>query len=111
MRDRITKRRDQLARMAESAAVPERPIRGTYIIRPAVSVACAPSLQAIAAVPVAHHSVFAQEPIFEYDRSSHPFRQHLVKEPLEQASGWLDVPTKAGLGVEVDRAVLDKQRL
>jgi len=60
---------------------------------------------------VAHHSVFAQEPIFEYDRSSHPFRQHLVKEPLEQLNGWLDVPRKAGLGVEVDRAVLDKYRL
>ena len=51
-RDRITKRRDKLARMAERAAVPERPIRGRgplYLIRPAVSVACAPSLQAIAA--------------------------------------------------------------
>jgi D-galactarolactone cycloisomerase len=34
-----------------------------------------------------------------------------VKEPLEQVNGWLDVPTKAGLGVEVDRAVLDKHRL
>ena len=48
-RDRITKRREELARMAERAAIPERPIRGTYLIRPAVSVACAPSLQAIAA--------------------------------------------------------------
>jgi hypothetical protein len=35
--------------MAESSAIPERPIRGTYLIRPAVSAACAPSLQAIAA--------------------------------------------------------------
>ena len=51
-RDRITKRRHTLARMAERAAVPERPIRGRgplYLIRPAVSVACAPSLRAIAA--------------------------------------------------------------
>jgi hypothetical protein len=48
-RDRSTKRRHKLARMAESSAIPERPIRGTYLIRPAVSVACAPSLQAIAA--------------------------------------------------------------
>jgi hypothetical protein len=35
--------------MAESSAIPERPIRGTYLIRPSVSRACAPSLQAIAA--------------------------------------------------------------
>ena len=50
-RDRITKRRNTLARMAEGAAVPEPPFLGRgfrYIIRPAVSVACAPSLQAIA---------------------------------------------------------------
>ena len=51
-RDRITKRRDTLARMAERAAIPERPFLGRAprgLIRPAVSVACAPSLQAIAA--------------------------------------------------------------
>lgn len=50
-RDRITKKRDKLARVAERAAIPERPLRGPgprYLIRPAVSVACAPSLQAIA---------------------------------------------------------------
>jgi hypothetical protein len=47
-RDRTTKRRHKLARMAESSAIPERPIRGTYLIRPAVSRACAPSLEAIA---------------------------------------------------------------
>jgi hypothetical protein len=48
-RDRITKKRHRLARMAESSAIPERSIRGTYLIRPAVSRACAPSLEAIAA--------------------------------------------------------------
>ena len=50
-RNRTTKRRNQLARMAEGAAVPERPFLGRArgLIRPAVSVACATSLQAIAA--------------------------------------------------------------
>ena len=51
-RDRITKKRDTLARMAERAAIPERPFLGRAprgLIRPAMSVACAPSLQAIAA--------------------------------------------------------------
>ena len=32
----------------------------------------AESLQFIAGVPVAHHALFSQEPILEYDRSSHP---------------------------------------
>jgi D-galactarolactone cycloisomerase len=74
------------------------------------AVAQAASLQLIAAVPAAHHSVFAQQPIFEYDRSSHPFRQHLVREPLEQRDGWLEVPTRPGLGIEIDRGVLERYR-
>lgn len=74
------------------------------------AIAQAASLQMIAAVPVAHHSLFAQEPVLEYDRSSHPFRQKLITEPIEQADGWVDIPSKSGLGVEVDRAVLERYR-
>src|SRR5262245_836356 len=43
----------------------------------------AASLQVIAALPVAHHSLFADEPILEYDRSSHPFRQQLISQPIQ----------------------------
>jgi D-galactarolactone cycloisomerase len=75
------------------------------------AVAQAASLQFLAAVPVAHHSLFAQEPILEYDRSSHPFRSLLVKQPIEQIGGWVEVPTRPGLGVEVDRSVLEKFRV
>lgn len=74
------------------------------------AIAQAASLQLIAAVPVPHHSVFAQEPIFEYDRSSHPFRQFLVKQPIEQSGGWLDVPQRPGIGVEVQREILTQYR-
>jgi D-galactarolactone cycloisomerase len=75
------------------------------------AIAQAASLHLIAAVPVAHHSVFAQEPIFEYDRSSHPFREQLVARPLEQRDGWLELPSRPGLGVEVDRGVLQRYRV
>ncbi|HEY7757897.1 MAG TPA: mandelate racemase/muconate lactonizing enzyme family protein [Burkholderiales bacterium] len=75
------------------------------------AIAQAASLQLVAALPVAHHSLFAQEPIFEYDRSSHPFRQQLVRAPLESRDGWLEVPSLPGIGVEVDRAVLERYRL
>jgi D-galactarolactone cycloisomerase len=75
------------------------------------AIAQAASLQLIAAVPVAHHSVFAQEPIFEYDRSAHPFRQFLVREPVQQVNGWIDIPQRPGLGVEVDREILERYRI
>lgn len=75
------------------------------------AVAQAASLQFLASVPIANHSIFAQEPILEYDRSSHPFRGQLVRHPIEQVAGWVAVPDRPGLGVEVDRSVLEKFRV
>ena len=75
------------------------------------AIAQAASLQFIAAVPTAHHSVFAAEPILEYDRSSHPFREHLVSQPLQHVNGWVTIPNRPGLGVEVDRAILERYRV
>ena len=74
------------------------------------AIAQAASLQLIAAVPVAHHSLYAQEPILEYDRSSHPFRQQLTAKPIQQVNGWVEISSEPGLGVDVDRAILDKYR-
>ena len=51
-KDRSTKKRFTVARMAEKAAVPERPSLGRgprYLVQPSVALACAPSLRAIAA--------------------------------------------------------------
>ncbi|HKC43179.1 MAG TPA: mandelate racemase/muconate lactonizing enzyme family protein [Burkholderiales bacterium] len=72
------------------------------------AIAQAASLQMIAAVPVAHHSLYAQEPVLEYDRSSHPFRQHLVSQPIQLVDGWVEISSRPGLGVDVDRATLDR---
>lgn len=74
------------------------------------AIAQAASLQFIAAVPVAHHSLFATQPVLEYDRSSHPFRQQLVTQPLQMVEGWIEVPSAPGLGVEVNREVLERYR-
>ena len=51
-RNSITRKRRRLARWLERAAVPERPFIGRgprYIVRLSVTMACAPSLEAIAA--------------------------------------------------------------
>ena len=51
-RDRISKERFTVARMAERSAVPERPWLGRgprYVVQPSVALTCAPSLRAIAA--------------------------------------------------------------
>lgn len=75
------------------------------------AVAQAASLQLIAALPVPHHALFAVEPILEYDRSVHPFRRQLITEPIEVADGRVAIPTRPGLGIEIDRAVLQRYRV
>jgi D-galactarolactone cycloisomerase len=66
------------------------------------AIAQAASLQWIASLPVAQPSLYAQEPILEYDQSAHPFRRDLVDHPLTMIDGWVDVPDAPGLGIEVD---------
>src|SRR3954462_3456751 len=74
------------------------------------AIAQAASLHVIAAVPVAHHSLYPQEPVLEYDRSSHPFRRELIREPIELVDGWVHIPERPGLGIEIDRKTIDRYR-
>ena len=46
------------------------------------------------------------EPLLEFDTSSHPFREHLTDSPLRQRDGWVEIPQRPGLGIEVSRATL-----
>ncbi len=43
--------------------------------------------------------------------SQGPLSRALVKEPLRLADGYLDVPSGAGLGVEVDESAVEKYRV
>ncbi len=72
------------------------------------SVGQAASLHLICALPLANPSLFADEPIFEYDCSSHPFRETLVERPLRQRAGWLERPDGPGLGIEVNRETVQR---
>ncbi len=73
-------------------------------------VAQAASLQLIAALPVTHHAVFPMQPILEYDTSSHPFRRDLISPAVIQRDGSVDVPQGPGLGIEINRGVLERYR-
>ena len=75
------------------------------------AIAQAASLQVIAALPVAHHSVFAREPVLEYDRSLHPFRRELTTEPIELEDGLVSIPQKPGLGITVRRETIERYRI
>ena len=72
------------------------------------AVAQAASLQLIAALPIPHASLFAKEPILEYDRSSHPFRQHLISEPWNMVDNLIPIPQGPGLGIRVRMDTVEK---
>ncbi len=75
------------------------------------AVAQAASLHLIAALPVAHHSLFARDPVLEYDRSSHPFRRDLVTTPIEMQDGRVVISDQPGLGITVRRDTLNRFRV
>jgi len=75
------------------------------------AVGFAAALQFTAALPPATASLFPLEPLFEYDRTTNHFRDQLAMTPVEIADGWLTIPDRPGLGVDVDEAVLERYRV
>jgi D-galactarolactone cycloisomerase len=70
----------------------------------------AASLQFLATVPPAPLALKPIEPMLEYDQSSHPFRQDLIFDAIAMRDGKVQVPTGPGLGVEVNRDVIERYR-
>jgi D-galactarolactone cycloisomerase len=68
----------------------------------------AASLQFIATLPPTPLSLNPEEPMLEYDRSSHPFREDLIGGAIRMVDGKVAVPQRPGIGVEVDRRVLER---
>ncbi|MCR4268502.1 mandelate racemase/muconate lactonizing enzyme family protein [Nitratireductor sp. ZSWI3] len=48
------------------------------------------------------------EPILEFDRTHNPFRQAVVKSPLEHQAGLVRIPDGPGLGIEIERVALEE---
>lgn len=70
-------------------------------------IAIAASLQLLAVLP-SHtpNSLTPLEPLLEFDRTEHPIRQAILKEPIEHVNGVVRVPEGPGLGIEIDRDAL-----
>ncbi len=82
--------------MASAANLPVMPhVWGT-------NVGLAAGLQLFAALPNFPERRFAAEPFFEYDRSYHPFRDRVTRERLAMTNGYLEIPSRPGLGVTLD---------
>lgn len=73
-------------------------------------VGLAASLQLIAALPHNPPALFPLEPLLEFDCSEHPIRMAVLRSPILQREGRVEVPHGPGLGIEIDRAALDRFR-
>ncbi|KRQ05456.1 mandelate racemase/muconate lactonizing enzyme family protein [Bradyrhizobium manausense] len=91
----------KIADMSEAFSVRYNPhVWGTGI-------AIAASLQLLAVLPSHTPTSLAPlEPMLEFDRTEHPIRQAILKEPIEHRNGIVRVPDDPGLGIEVDREAM-----
>jgi D-galactarolactone cycloisomerase len=66
------------------------------------------SLQLIAALPPNPPALAPGEPLFELDRTPNPLGDQLAQNPPKRAGDVLEVPAGPGLGLELDRRVLER---
>ncbi len=75
-------------------------------------VALAAALAATAVIPNTPHTAnpvaLQNAPAIEFDRNINPLRDELLTEPIRQKGGFVEIPNKPGLGVELDESVLKK---
>lgn len=76
----------------------------------ASGIGLAASLQFIATVPPSPLALNPIEPMLEYDQSSHPFRQDLIFGAITMQEGKVQIPTAPGIGVEVNRDVIERYK-
>ena len=68
----------------------------------------AAALQLLAALPDVPPRLTPREPLLEFDRSEHPFRQAVLRTPIEHVAGRVAIPDGPGLGIDVDRDAIER---
>jgi D-galactarolactone cycloisomerase len=71
----------------------------------------AAALQLLAVLPNTPPRHTPLEPMLEFDRSEHPFRQAVMTHEIEHDAGVVKIPEGPGLGIEINRETLDKFRV
>ena len=68
----------------------------------------AATVQTLALVPDPHFGLPTDTPYLELDQSENPWREGLAKGQIEVKNGYVTVPRKPGLGIEVDEKLVRK---
>jgi D-galactarolactone cycloisomerase len=68
----------------------------------------AAALQFLAVLAPATTRRTPAEPLLEFDRTEHPFRQAVLETPIEPKGGVVHIPDGPGLGISVNRSALQR---
>jgi D-galactarolactone cycloisomerase len=71
----------------------------------------AAALQLHAVLPPSPPRHDPTEPVLEFDRSEHPFRQAVLRTPIEHVDGTVSIPDGPGLGIEIDTDAIARWRV
>ena len=75
------------------------------------AIGLAATLQFLAAIPDQPPSLFPNPVMLEFEQTENPFRDDLAKNPITQSGGRVKIPDGPGLGIEVERAVIEQYRV
>jgi D-galactarolactone cycloisomerase len=65
----------------------------------------AATLQVLAVLPASIDASWAR-PMLEYDVGENPIRTDVLSEPVPVVDGWVTIPSRPGLGIDVDEAAV-----
>ncbi len=75
------------------------------------AIGLAATIHFLASLPECPPCLVPMPPMLEYEQTFNPFRDELSQTKLTHTKGFVDVPTGPGLGIEIDRKVLDRYRV
>ncbi|MFZ9250810.1 MAG: mandelate racemase/muconate lactonizing enzyme family protein [Hylemonella sp.] len=75
------------------------------------AIGLAATLQFLAALPDQPPSFRPMPPLLEFEQCENPFRDYLSVEPIVQLRGQVKIPAGPGVGIEIDRTVLNRYRV
>jgi len=75
------------------------------------AIGLAATLQFIAALPDMPPSLVPMPPMLEFEQTENPFRDHLALEAIVHHNGIVAVPGGPGLGIDIDRSVIERYKV
>ena len=75
------------------------------------AIGLAATIHFLASLPECPPCLVPMPPMLEYEQTFNPFRDRLSQTSLTHTKGFVDVPTAPGLGIEIDRKILDQYRV